>query len=85
LLTKNPTQRIQSAAQIKRHPWYKNMDWSSLAVKKIRPPFRITVKNIESAEHFDTNFTNMRPLEESVEADTTWQAFEDFDYAFQGV
>jgi hypothetical protein len=86
LLAKNPAQRIQSAAQIKRHPWYKNMDWASLALKKMQPPFKINVKSIESLEHFDEIYTKIKIEEDSSpENVAAWQAFDNFDYAFQGV
>ena len=43
LLDRSPDSRIKTAAEIKRHPWFKGLDWQKLALKKLQPPFNISV------------------------------------------
>jgi len=44
LLRRNPYERLNSPKYIKQHPFFKEIEWDKLSVKKIKPPFKITVK-----------------------------------------
>eukprot|EP00012_Vannella_robusta_P003908 CAMPEP_0206184374 /NCGR_PEP_ID=MMETSP0166-20121206/1182_1 /ASSEMBLY_ACC=CAM_ASM_000260 /TAXON_ID=95228 /ORGANISM="Vannella robusta, Strain DIVA3 518/3/11/1/6" /LENGTH=516 /DNA_ID=CAMNT_0053599381 /DNA_START=1 /DNA_END=1551 /DNA_ORIENTATION=+ len=39
LLEKDPEERFKYAAEIKRHPWFKGINWDKLALKRVEPPF----------------------------------------------
>ena len=43
LLQRDPSNRFSTAAEIKRHPWFKNLKWQSVALKKMNPPLTISV------------------------------------------
>merc|ERR1712100_69158 len=82
LLQKDPTERFQSAAELKRHIWFKGINWDDLALKKVRPPFKFKPKHYDyekgplSSLSFDTS---------SVECDGREETFQDFDSAFPRV
>mmetsp|Transcript_2829 Transcript_2829/g.3187 ORF Transcript_2829/g.3187 Transcript_2829/m.3187 type:complete len:529 (-) Transcript_2829:611-2197(-) len=62
LLDRNPETRLGSAEcdadEIKRHPFFKGMDWKLLEAKKIEAPFKPDVKADDSVANFDTCFTD---------------------------
>jgi serine/threonine protein kinase len=62
LLDPNPTKRIGSteedADELKRHPWFKNIDWEKLNRKEITPPFKPYVTGPEDLRNIDKIFLN---------------------------
>lgn len=48
LLVKDPRQRLgggeEDAKELKRHPFFKNLDWNALARKEIPAPFKPVIK-----------------------------------------
>lgn len=84
LLVRDPEKRLQDPAIIKKHPFFKEIDWDSLLAKEIKPPFIPPVKSADSAELFDSAFTNEDPHAESVADSTLSNAdqanFADFTY-----
>lgn len=50
LLTRNPAQRLGSgnddAEEIKRHPFFRNVDWNKMLNKSIPPPFLPTIVSL---------------------------------------
>ena len=86
LLERNPTQRLgyNGFEEIKTHPWFKDIDWDQLYRKEIIPPFRPTVKDEESTEQIDTEFTSVMPAVTPTPVNavlTDQSAFQDFSYA----
>eukprot|EP00472_Partenskyella_glossopodia_P005046 CAMPEP_0197536148 /NCGR_PEP_ID=MMETSP1318-20131121/53057_1 /TAXON_ID=552666 /ORGANISM="Partenskyella glossopodia, Strain RCC365" /LENGTH=553 /DNA_ID=CAMNT_0043093955 /DNA_START=117 /DNA_END=1778 /DNA_ORIENTATION=- len=63
LLNRNPVERLGSrndAPQVKKHPFFKDMDWNLLYQKRLRPPFRPQIGHIATdTTNFDTEFTTM--------------------------
>ncbi len=56
LLQKDPTKRLgnaQDAAEIKAHPWFKNVDWKLMEEKKVDPPFVPYVSSMCDTRNFD--------------------------------
>ncbi len=45
------------AAEIKNHPWFKNIDWNFITEKKIKPPFRPQLKSNQDTSYIDSAFT----------------------------
>jgi serine/threonine protein kinase len=39
LLHKKPSKRLTDPALIKKHPFFKEIDWTLLSEKKLRPPY----------------------------------------------
>lgn len=46
---------------IKRHEFFKTIDWQALLDKKTRPPFRPAVSRADDAFYFDSEFTSRTP------------------------
>lgn len=48
LLVKDPRKRLgggdEDAAELKRHPFFKNLDWEKLARKEIPAPFKPVIR-----------------------------------------
>lgn len=60
LLNRNPKHRLgaqDDAEDLKRHPFFANIDWNLLANKAIPPPFKPLVESEESVANFDPEFT----------------------------
>lgn len=60
LLNRNPKHRLgalNDAQDLREHPFFKSVDWSLLASKKIPPPFKPLVESEESVANFDPEFT----------------------------
>ena len=62
LLEKDPKKRIacgiEGADEIKRHPWFKDINWERLVEKQVTPPFIPKVKTARDTGNFDEEFTN---------------------------
>ncbi|SPN96815.1 related to protein kinase sck1, cAMP-dependent [Cephalotrichum gorgonifer] len=61
LLNRNPRHRlgaIDDAEELKRHPFFADIDWDLLAKKLISPPFKPKLKSAEDVAYFDPEFTN---------------------------
>ncbi|KAN0027011.1 hypothetical protein ACTFIU_009690 [Dictyostelium citrinum] len=55
LLTKDPTKRLgaNGAIEIKRHPFFKSIQWRKIENKEITPPFIPSTKGIDDISNFD--------------------------------
>lgn len=43
LFTRNPEHRLADPVEIKKHPFYKKIDWEKVKNKKVDPPFKLEV------------------------------------------
>jgi len=59
LLERNDEIRLQDAAIIKKHPFFKSIDWEALKQKKIPPPFIPEVTGDDDTTNIDEAFTGM--------------------------
>ncbi|CEJ90548.1 Putative AGC/AKT protein kinase, variant [[Torrubiella] hemipterigena] len=60
LLNRNPKHRlgaIDDAEELKRHPFFDDIDWNLLAQKRITPPFKPKLKSETDVSYFDPEFT----------------------------
>jgi hypothetical protein len=48
----------RDAAELKEHPFFKNIDWEALSLKQSTPPFKPVVESDESTSNFDPEFTS---------------------------
>jgi len=91
LLQRDPTKRlgVNGASEIKRHPFFANMDWKKLLQKKIQPPFKPNVASPVDVSNFDTVFTVEPPVDSVVEnsnlSETVQAQFSGFSYNGAGI
>lgn len=61
LLNRNPKHRLgatDDAEELKRHPFFADIDWDALTKKLITPPFKPKLKSEIDTSNFDPEFTN---------------------------
>ncbi len=61
LLNRNPKHRLgatDDAEELKRHPFFGDIDWEALTKKLITPPFKPKLKSETDTSNFDPEFTN---------------------------
>lgn len=67
LLQKEPSKRLgggpRGLQEIKEHAIFQNLDWDTLAQKKVDPPFKPVVKNDTDTSNFSEEFTKMMPID----------------------
>uniref|UniRef100_A0A3Q3KRG2 protein kinase C n=1 Tax=Monopterus albus TaxID=43700 RepID=A0A3Q3KRG2_MONAL len=89
LLRRNPERRLGSgekdADEVKKQPFFKNMDWEALLQRKVPPPFIPSIGNKEDVSNFDEEFTTEPPTltpprEPRMLSRKEQDSFRDFDY-----
>ncbi|XP_056630842.1 ribosomal protein S6 kinase alpha-5-like isoform X1 [Diorhabda sublineata] len=67
LLVKDPRKRLgggeEDAKELKRHPFFKNLDWDKLAKKEIPAPFKPVIRNELDVSNFSEEFTQLPPTD----------------------
>jgi serine/threonine protein kinase len=61
LLNRNPKHRLgakDDAEELKRHPFFDDIDWVALTKKLLTPPFKPKLKSETDTSNFDPEFTN---------------------------
>lgn len=71
LLTRDPEKRLGSGSEgtneVKRHAFFKDIDWAKLEKKELEAPFKPKVKDVMDVSQIDTVFTGERPQDSLVE------------------
>ncbi|KAM3915428.1 serine/threonine-protein kinase N2 isoform 2-T2 [Leptodactylus fuscus] len=89
LLRRNPERRLgaseRDAEDVKKHAFFRHIDWQTLLAKKVKPPFVPTIKGREDVSNFDDEFTSEAPIltpprEPRLLTEEEQEAFRDFDY-----
>ncbi|XP_023580101.1 LOW QUALITY PROTEIN: serine/threonine-protein kinase N2 [Octodon degus] len=89
LLRRNPERRLgageKDAEDVKKHPFFRLIDWSALMDKKLKPPFVPTIRGREDVSNFDDEFTSEAPIltpprEPRILSEEEQEMFRDFDY-----
>ncbi|KAF7700404.1 serine/threonine-protein kinase N2 [Silurus meridionalis] len=66
LLRRNPERRLgggeRDAEEVKKHLFFRNMDWNGLLAKKVKPPFMPTIRGASDVSNFDDEFTSEAPV-----------------------
>jgi serine/threonine protein kinase len=58
MLKKDPNKRIQSISEIKKHTWFKDVNWDDVLNKRLTPPI---VPNVKES-HIDPEYSEL-PLD----------------------
>jgi len=86
-LIRDVDKRLGSGAtgseNVKKHPFFKSIDWEKLERKEMEPPFKPKVKNVSDISQIDTAFTTEKPqdslvedsLSETVKKENTFDGF----------
>ncbi|KAI9364117.1 hypothetical protein BD770DRAFT_175436 [Pilaira anomala] len=87
LLQRDPTQRLGSgpddAASIKRHPFFRGVNWDDMLAKRVPPPFYPTINGRLDTSNFDEEFTNETPALTPIDSNLNrveQQEFQAFSY-----
>ncbi|KAG7242379.1 hypothetical protein INR49_023508 [Caranx melampygus] len=89
LLRRNPERRLGSgekdAEEVKKQPFFRNVDWEALLQRKVPPPFVPSIGGKEDVSNFDEEFTTEAPTltpprEPRVLSRKDQDSFRDFDY-----
>ncbi|KAM7014287.1 serine/threonine-protein kinase N2 [Melozone crissalis] len=89
LLRRNPERRLgageKDAEDVKKHHFFRQIDWHALLAKKVKPPFVPTIRGREDVSNFDDEFTSEAPIltpprEPRILSEEEQEMFRDFDY-----
>uniref|UniRef100_A0A3B4UAA3 protein kinase C n=1 Tax=Seriola dumerili TaxID=41447 RepID=A0A3B4UAA3_SERDU len=89
LLRRSPERRLgageRDAEEVKKHLFFRHMDWNGLLAKKVKPPFVPTIQGANDVSNFDDEFTSEAPIltpprEPRVLCSEEQNMFSDFDY-----
>ena len=62
MLERDPSRRLgagpDDAEEVKRHPFFSDINWDRLAKKSIPPPFKPVVRSDIDVSNFDAEFTS---------------------------
>ncbi|KAK9891038.1 hypothetical protein WA026_013368 [Henosepilachna vigintioctopunctata] len=89
-MIKNPSRRLGCVAAhgyeaaIRVHPFFKEIDWNALELRKVKPPFKPKIKNKKDALNFDAEFTKeepvLTPVTQEVLVSINQEEFRDFSF-----
>uniref|UniRef100_A0A8C6MEH2 Protein kinase N2 n=1 Tax=Nothobranchius furzeri TaxID=105023 RepID=A0A8C6MEH2_NOTFU len=89
LLRRSPERRLgageRDAEEVKKHLFFRNIDWDGLLAKKVKPPFVPTIQSSSDVSNFDEEFTSEAPIltpprEPRALNSEEQKLFSDFDY-----
>lgn len=89
LLRRNPERRLgageRDAEDVKKHLFFRDIDWNGLLAKKVKPPFIPTIQGSSDVSNFDDEFTSEAPVltpprEPRPLNQQEQELFADFDY-----
>ncbi|XP_048878492.1 protein kinase C delta type-like [Brienomyrus brachyistius] len=61
LFERDPTHRLGIVGNIRMHPFFKTMNWTSLEKREVEPPFKPKVKAPNDCSNFDREFLSEKP------------------------
>jgi len=87
LLTRDPTKRLgtedKNASDLKRHPFFKDIDWDTLYKKEIEAPFRPKVNSIMDVTWIDPIFKEEKAMDSMVEKSRLAETLDGEDNPFK--
>uniref|UniRef100_A0A3P9MCV9 Protein kinase C n=1 Tax=Oryzias latipes TaxID=8090 RepID=A0A3P9MCV9_ORYLA len=89
-MTKSPSKRLGCVAAqgleeaIKVHPFFREIDWTLLEERKVKPPFKPRIKTKRDVNNFDQDFTReepvLTPVDETIVKQINQDEFKGFSY-----
>uniref|UniRef100_A0A672J0S0 Protein kinase C n=1 Tax=Salarias fasciatus TaxID=181472 RepID=A0A672J0S0_SALFA len=89
-MTKNPAKRLGCVVSqgceeaIKTHAFFREIDWTLLEQRKVKPPFKPRIKTKRDVNNFDQDFTKedpvLTPTDEAIIRQINQEEFKDFSY-----
>lgn len=70
LLVKDPEERLgfrEGAIELKRHPFFKNINWEDLKNRKVRPLMVPVIRDATDVSNFSEDFTTMSTEDQEIE------------------
>ncbi|XP_063073380.1 protein kinase C theta type isoform X2 [Engraulis encrasicolus] len=61
LFVREPERRLGVRGCIRTHAFFRDTDWDALEQRRVKPPFRPTVKSANDCSNFDKEFINEKP------------------------
>ncbi|XP_021265201.1 protein kinase C delta type isoform X2 [Numida meleagris] len=61
LFERDPTRRLGVTGNIRDHPFFKTINWTTLEKREVEPPFKPKVKSASDYNNFDREFLNEKP------------------------
>uniref|UniRef100_A0A0D6QZ99 non-specific serine/threonine protein kinase n=1 Tax=Araucaria cunninghamii TaxID=56994 RepID=A0A0D6QZ99_ARACU len=84
LLQKDPSKRLGNGAngsdEIKRHKWFKVINWKKLEAREIKPTFRPDVRGKDCIANFDEHWTTMPPQDSPASTPKSDEYFQGYTY-----
>mmetsp|Transcript_19481 Transcript_19481/g.27178 ORF Transcript_19481/g.27178 Transcript_19481/m.27178 type:complete len:694 (-) Transcript_19481:65-2146(-) len=80
-LQRDPHKRLDDPDIIKRHPFFRGIEWEKLEVKKFPSPIKFTLSDSDVSKNFDPKYTKM-PIHEDKTNRKPVPNVPDFDVAF---
>ncbi|KAJ3156833.1 hypothetical protein HDU86_003599 [Geranomyces michiganensis] len=94
LLERDPRARLgggaEDAAEVRRQPFFQNVEWDKLLKKQVTPPFKPKVESETDTSNFDPAFTDSLPVDSLPNnasaplSETIQQNFRGFTYVEEG-
>ncbi|XP_055325225.1 protein kinase C-like [Sitodiplosis mosellana] len=88
-MTKNLAHRLGcsgNGSQIRDHPFFEDLDWEALELRRVKPPFRPKVKSPKDTFNIDAVFTEEEPMltPDDVIGDINQDEFFGFSFVNEG-
>lgn len=84
LLQKDPSKRLGSGPrggdEIKRHKWFRTINWKKLDARELQPKFKPDVTGSDCTANFDKCWTTMPPDDSPASTPTTGEHFQGYTY-----
>ncbi|KAM4740183.1 LOW QUALITY PROTEIN: protein kinase C delta type-like [Anableps anableps] len=61
LFVRDPNRRLGVVGNIRAHPFFQNINWMSLEMRQVMPPFKPKVKSHNDYSNFDREFLSEKP------------------------
>lgn len=83
LLTLNANERLQDVEEVKKHEFFKDVDWEKIRNKGIPAPFMPRIAGQTDVRHFDAEFTQ-KSVDDSLDSgmNTSSYLFPNFTYLY---
>jgi len=74
---------VSDGEPVRMHPFFKMIDWSEVACRRLEPPFKPCLASADDVSQFDTRFTKQTPIDspdDSTLSESANMVFQGFTY-----